>query len=70
MITETNKLPERHKWLNLIQEEIENGNRHKEIKLVAKPYPQKILGPAGFTGELYQTFKEELMQILKNSSRK
>ena len=52
----------------LIQEEIENINRPNtstEIETVIKKLPpNKNPGPDGFTGESYQTFREELTPIL------
>ena len=53
----------------LNQEEIEimnNSITSTEIEAVIKNLPKKqSLGPDGFTGEFYQTFREELMPIVK-----
>ena len=53
----------------LNQEEIEIMNNpitSTEIEAVIKNLPQnKISGSDGFTGEFYQTFRQELMLILK-----
>ena len=62
------KFLERHNLLRLNQEEIENINRpitSTEIETVIKILPtNKSPGPDGFTGEFYQTFREELTSIL------
>ena len=59
---------EKHNLLRLNQEEIENINRpitSNEIETLIKNLPtNKSPGPDGFTGEFYQTFREELTSIL------
>ena len=69
-----NNLEEKDKFLEkcniprLNQEEIENINRpitSTEIETVIKNLPtNKSSGPDGFTGEFYQTFREERTSIL------
>ena len=67
-LEETDKFLEMHNFLRLNQEEIENTNRPiagTEIETVIKNLPtNKSPGPEGFTGEFYQTFREELTPIL------
>ena len=58
----------------LNQEEIEIMNKliiSTKIEAVNKNFPKnQSLGPDGFTGEFYQTFREELMPILKKLFQK
>ena len=57
---------EKVKLPRLNQEEIEmmnNSTTITEFEAVIKNLP-KSPGPDGFTGEFYQTFREELMSIL------
>ena len=67
-LEEMGKFLEKHNFLRLNQEEIENINRpitSTEIETVIKNLPtNRSPGPDGFTGEFYQTFKEKLIPIL------
>ena len=62
------KFLEMYNFPKLNQEEIQNMNRpitSTEIETVIKNLPtNKSPGPDGFTGEFYQTFREELTLIL------
>ena len=62
------KFLEMHNLPRLNQEEIENINTpvtSTEIQTVIKNLPtNKSPGPDGFTGEFYQTIREELTPIL------
>ena len=68
ILEEMDKFLERCNLARLNQEEIENRNRRitsNEIETVIKNLPtNKSPGPDGFTGEFYQTFREELIPIL------
>ena len=67
-LEQMDKLLNKHNLLRLNQEEIENINRpitSTEIETVIKNLPSiQSPGPDGFTGEFYQTLKEELTPIL------
>ena len=67
-LEEMDKFLEEHNLLRLNQEEIENMNTSitsTEIETVIKNLPTyKSPGPDGFTGEFYQTFREELTPLL------
>ena len=67
-LEEMDKFLERYNLPRLNQEEIENMNRpitSNKIETVIKNLPtNKNPGPDGFTGEFYQTFREELTLIL------
>ena len=67
-LEEMNEFLEKHNLLRLNQEDIENINRpitSPEIETVIKNLPtNESPGPDGFTGEFYQTIREELTPIL------
>ena len=67
-LEETDKCLERYNLPKPNQKEIENMNRlitSNEIETVIKNLPtNKSPGPDGFTGEFYQTFREDLTPIL------
>ena len=67
-LEEKDRFLEKFNLLRLNQEEIEIMNNpitSTEIEAVIKNLPEnKSPRPNGFTGEFYQTFREELMPIL------
>ena len=67
-LKEMDKFLERNNLPRLNQEETENMNRpitSNEIKTVIKNLPtNKSPGPAGLTGEFYETYREELTPII------
>ena len=66
-LEEMDKFSERYNFLILNWEELENINRSitsNEFETIIKSFPTyKSPRPNGFTGELYQTFREELTPI-------
>ena len=73
-LEEMHKFLERYNLPRLNQEEIENMNRpitRNEIQTVIKNLPtNKSPGPDGFTGEFYETFREELTPMLPKCHQK
>ena len=71
---EMDKFLEKYNFPRLIQEELENINRpikSNEVETVINNLPtNKSPGPDGFTGEFYQTFREELILIVLNLFQK
>ena len=67
-LEEMDKFLEKHNLPRLKQEEIENINRpitSTEIETVIENLPtNKSPGPDGFTGKVYQIFREKLTPIL------
>ena len=67
-LEEMDRFPEKFNLASLNQEEIEIMNNpitSTEIEAVIKNLPKnKSPGPDGFTGEFYQTSREELMPSL------
>ena len=72
-VEEMDKFLEKHNLPRLNQEEIENINRpitSTEIETVIKNLPtNKNPGPDDFTGEFYQTFREELTPVFLKLSK-
>ena len=73
-LEEMGRFLEKFNLPRLNQEEMEimnNSISSTETKAVIKNLPKnKSLGPHGFTGEFYQTFREELVPILLNLFQK
>ena len=73
-LEEMDRFLEKFNLPRLNQEEIEIMNNlitSTETEAVIKNLPQnKSPGPDGFSGEFYQTFREELMPVLLNSFKK
>lgn len=64
----------RHNLPKLTEEEIDNLNRPMSIKetesIINDLQRIESTSPNWFTGELYQTFKEEIIPVLYNVSKR
>ena len=73
-LKEMDRFLQRYNLPGLNQEESENmnsPNTSTEIEYMIKDLPKnKSLGPDGYTGEFYQTFREELTPILPKTLSK
>ena len=73
-LEEMDKFLGRYNLPRVKKEEIENMNRpitSNEVETVIKNLPpNKSPGPGGFTGEFYQTFREELTPIFRKLFQK
>ena len=72
-LKEMDRFLEKFNLPSVNQEEMEimnNTTTSTEIEAVVKTLPKnKSPGPDGFTGEFYQTFREEIMTILLKLSK-
>lgn len=68
-LSEFDQFHQRHKLPKLTQDETDNMNNLlslKKLNSLFKNLSRETWGPGGFTGELYQTFKEKIIPILCN----
>ena len=71
-LEEMDKFSERYNLPRLNQEDIENMNRlmtSNEVETVIKNLPtNKSPEPDGFTGEFYQTFRQQLLKLFQKTA--
>ena len=73
-LEEMDRSSQRYNLPRQTQEETENmksGNTRTDIEtVIQKPPKNKSLGPDGYTGKFWQTFREELTSILRKLPKK